>query len=440
MKNILMIVHTFPPHGSVGGSIRIIKFLKYITQLRDNIFCTIITLTDECILLNDPHLSKSSIVEIPKKNMNIIRTNTLQPRHPYANQLNNKGNDFIRNDRINFKSKLRLVIKKIYFIIEKYILIPDYSILWAPYLIREAIKQSKNTDIIYATAPPFSILIQAVLISKIIHKKLIIDIKDDWTTRPAFKLKPILIRKFEQWMERFCIKNADRIILVTQSSFDDFNKRYTKYKDKFSLITNGCDVSEYVNYWQIDFSPNLKFKIIHSGVISNSRDPSGFFQALSELKNENIINNYNFEVKFIGSLPKNILSMVFKYGIKDIVTCIDPLEREDYIKAICKAELLLAFNYQIKTLIPGKLYDYWGSRRPILLIDSNDSSAAQLIFENKLGDVRDFSDVRGIKEVINHYLKLWKDDDISNKTNIENLYKYDRKNLTKKLIEIFDNI
>ena len=105
-----------------------------------------------------------------------------------------------------------------------------------------------------------------------------------------------------------------------------------------------------------------------------------------------------------------------------------------------KSEVLLAINYQIKTLIPGKMYDYWGSRRPILLIDSIDSMAAKMVYENSLGDVKDFNDTQGIKKSIQYYFNLWENDSIRFNTKIENLYKYDRKYLTKKLIEIIDSI
>ena len=63
---------------------------------------------------------------------------------------------------------------------EKYVLIPDYALLWAPYLIPKALKEAKKADIIYATAPPYSVIMQAALLKKITRKKLVLDIKDDW--------------------------------------------------------------------------------------------------------------------------------------------------------------------------------------------------------------------------------------------------------------------
>ena len=72
----------------------------------------------------------------------------------------------------------------------------------------------------------------------------------------------------------------------------------------------------------------------------------------------------------------------------------------------------------------------------LLLIDSEDSMAAKLVYENKLGEVKDFTDREGIKKTIEYYFNLWKNKSTGYKTDIKNLYNYDRKNLTLKLIEI----
>jgi glycosyltransferase involved in cell wall biosynthesis len=436
MKNILMIVHTFPPIGSVGGSIRIIKFLKYINELADEIKVTLITLRDDFVLLNDPHMSYASLSEIPQKNIEIVRINTLQPRHPNPNSFGASSTH--SNGKVSAAPRGRKMLKKIYSLIEKYILIPDYGILWSPYLLKEGLKRAKGADIIYATAPPFSVILQSILISIFAHKRIVLDIKDDWIHQTRFINQPYLFRKIEGWMERFCIRNADKVILVTENSYDDFRKRYPQFINKFELITNGCDIEEYEKYLDKGYAKNTKFTIIHSGVINSSRNPLFLFKAISELKDEGTISNGNFELKFIGPLPEEILRDIKKTGLTDIITNTPVLEREDYIKTIGNADILLAINYQIKTLVPGKIYDYWGSRRPILLVDSVDSAAANLVIKNNLGKVTGFKDTIEIKRIIKDYFAIWKRNSVIEEIGAENLSNFDRKFLTKKLISIFN--
>ena len=441
MKKILMLIHTFPPIGSVGGSIRIIKLLKYINELKPDFSSTIITLKDNFVLLNDLQLAQASISEIPP-NVKIIRTNTFQPRHPNSHEVNSEKNPVETNNQKKSKST-KYFIKKVYKIIERNFLIPDYGILWFPFSLKAALREIKknNIELIYATAPPFSVLIQAAIIKRITNKKLVLDIKDDWMHMTRFDENPgALQRKIEIRMERFCVYHADKVILVTESSLNDFIRRYPQQKDKFVLITNGCDVSEYKNYWTQQFADNKKFTIIHSGVMTSTRNPSGFFKAIKELQEEEIISPKNFEMKFIGHMPHNIVEMIEKVELNEIITSCAPLEREDYIKAISKANLLVAFNYQIKTLIPGKLYDYWGSRKPILLIDLQDSTAAKFVEKNKIGKVKDFEDSIGIKTIIKEYFDLWLKGLQVPLNDVENLSLYDRKELTKQLIALLDNI
>ena len=158
------------------------------------------------------------------------------------------------------------------------------------------------------------------------------------------------------------------------------------------------------------------------------------------MKENGIITKDNFEVKFIGILHAKIIKLIKELNLDDVIFTSGVLDRENYIKSISKADLLLAFNYQMKNLIPGKLYDYWGARNPILLIDSLDSMASKLVAENNLGTVNDFEDVEGMYNSIKSYFDAWYNNNPIPKSDIANLYNYDRKKLTGKLVEIFKSL
>lgn len=438
MKNILMLVHIFPPRGSVGGSIRLLKFLKYIRELRSDMRCTVLTVRDDIVLLNDPHLSEVSLSEIPYDITEIIRTYTLQPR----NRTNGKRTQLTGQDNtILNKNKIKGLIKLLYDFVDKYFFIPDYGLLWFPYSIPAALKiiRNNNVDVLYATAPPFSVLLQAAIISRLSNRKLIIDIKDDWIYQTKFRTRPFLFRKIEERMEKFCIRTAHKVILVTQDSYNDFSRRYPSDLTKFELITNGCDVDEYRELWNIPHKKNKKFTIIHSGLISHTRRPAAFLKAIVELKNRGIIDESNFQLVFIGVPSKDMTDYISRNQLHDVICIKEPLPRSEYIQEISKADLLLAFNYQIKTLVPGKLYDYWGARRPILLIDNIESMAAKLLRTNNLGVAVDVNDTDGIITAIRKYFNLWNEGCIES-TEVTNLFNYDRKYLTQKLINLLDTV
>ena len=100
--------------------------------------------------------------------------------------------------------------------------------------------------------------IRFAIITKISKLKLVIDIKDDWIYQTTFISSNFLIKAIERKLEKFCVKNADRIILVTQRSHSDYTERFPQFEDKFELIPNGCDVREYEKYWEIAKKQNPK--------------------------------------------------------------------------------------------------------------------------------------------------------------------------------------
>jgi len=206
------------------------------------------------------------------------------------------------------------------------------------------------------------------------------------------------------------------------------------YKYKFELITNGCDISEYEKHWEMRTIKNTKFTMVYSGAMADSRNPLRFLDVLAELKKNGVINNENFQIKFIGMLDQNTLAEILNKNLLDIIYVILPLVREEFISCICNADLLLVINYQVKTVIPGKIYDYWCAKKPVLLLDSSDSMAAQIVNENNLGAVKAPYDVKGICDIITHFFLLRKKDSMCADINVKNLYHYAREKLTEKLI------
>jgi len=440
-KKLVMLSYVFPPRGVVGGSIRIIKFLKYLHELQEQINPIIITPRIDHVYLNDPHHAESLIEEIPP-NVTIVRTNSLQPKHPNPEKIKAFSSSIKQNVSGKKKSVVKRFVKQIYNLFQRNILIPDYVVLWIPFMIREGLKQirNENVEVIYATAPPFSVIIGGAILKKLTKRKLIVDIKDDWVYQTKFLEKNRFIQSIERMLEKFVIKNADKVILVTEMSYDDFQTRYPNMKNKFELITNGCDVSEYEKTWEIEYPKNNKFIFLHAGVINVTRNPINFLLALKTLKEENIISADNFKMEFIGPLPQEVWNNVRELNIDDIVFNSEFLARGTFIDKLCRSDLLLAFNYNIHTLIPGKLYDYWGSRRSILLIDNQQSMAAKFVEKYNLGRSNSFDDVNGIIESIKYFFNKWKSDDKIEKLNVKELHNYDRKNLTKKLIDIFESV
>jgi hypothetical protein len=101
--------------------------------------------------------------------------------------------------------------------------------------------------------------------------------------------------------------------------------------------------------------------------------------------------------------------------------------------------LLIEINsLETTSIIPGKLFEYIISERPIIAIGPANSDFAEIIKETNSGFFFDYTQKEGLKKTILDYFEKYKSGNlISNPSGIE---KYSRRNLTETLSHLILNI
>ena len=102
--------------------------------------------------------------------------------------------------------------------------------------------------------------------------------------------------------------------------------------------------------------------------------------------------------------------------------------------------LLLPLNDvpNIDGVIPGKMYEYFGAKRPIICIGKIDGDAAEIIKETNTGIVVGFSNAEKLKQEI---LRMYHDYKNGNlQVHSQNYTKYSRKILASKIANVLDTI
>lgn len=426
-KKVLMLVHTFPPFGTVGGSIRLVKFLLYLTRGESGWQPSVITIDPENDLLWLPQESSFSLEELPD-DVKLIRTATGEPLNPKLKP------GFLY--RLVRKIKLALLLPA-----RKYFLIPDDKVLWRRNLESSALEEldKDNYSLIYATAPPFSVLLAAERLKKHSNLPLVIDIKDDWIIAQRFHGLKRFRKRMESSMERRCIEAADKVITVTQASCDEYRSRYPQHRDKFALIHNGCDVQEYEKYWSERPPKFEKFTLIHTGVFSARRDMTALFQSLKKLITERPDISGKLRFMIVGSIPADQQKIIEDLALEEIVQPTGYMERDIYVETLVKAHLPVVINYSVSSLIPGKLYEYWGSRNKMLLLDSKESAAAEIVKRYDLGSVIEPNDEAAIYEFLGKAYEKWVKGE-TELSDISQICHFDRRHLTRKLEAIFSGL
>jgi glycosyltransferase involved in cell wall biosynthesis len=246
-------------------------------------------------------------------------------------------------------------------------------------------------------------------------------------------------------MEKWAVKTADKVILVTEWSRQAFLNRYSREpRNKFILIPNGCDLEEFSGVECRHNQVHSKFTILHAGSLNVSkfwgRDPSGLFDAMHNLLCQNPELAEKFNLVFAGDLPEEYLRAAKEKGISRMIRVLGHLPHREVLRLMKSADVLLAINYDgWSTLIPAKVYEYWAVGGPPILLLSCPGAAEMFVREHHLGFTADPSDARGIAQAL---MEIYRQSETISpiRVNTNGIEMYDRRGLTRELVQVLSMV
>ncbi|GAB1469195.1 glycosyltransferase family 4 protein [Chloroflexota bacterium] len=437
---VLMIARAFPPFLPVGHSIRVIKFIKYLPALGYE--PVVLTVDDMQEYETLPKVGSEVLLSEIQPNTSIHRTRTGEPSVEYLQKEN----------ALSKKNRLTWLLVKIFGGSRRWIfrnlLLPDRTLVWLPFAVRRGrrIVTEQGIDVIFATCPPHTSTLIGAILKTLTGKPLILDFRDDWIDTPWHLSKPGIIQKIDRVLEKWVVRTADKVILVTEWSRRAFRDRYPKLpRNKFVLITNGCDLNQ-IKKLSSTSAPfrNSQFTILHAGSLNVStvwgRTPNGLFKAIRNLLKIEPELAENLCLTFAGDLPDEFKRLADEMGISKVIQGIGHVPHDEVLRLTKSADLLLAINYEgWATLIPGKIYEYWAvGGSPILLL-SCPGAAADFVKQHSLGFAVESYDADGISCILLDVYQQWKKG-TPLKINPNGIEAFDRKPLTVQLAQVLSSV
>ena len=439
MRKVLMLAYVFPPFFSAGGSIRAVKFVKYLPGLDWQPL--VLTIDDSRETVSQKREgSEALLAEIPPE-ARVYRT----PSGELSAALQQKGREARRKNRaaalaVNVLSALRRIVYR-------YVFLPDAHITWLPVALREArrIVRAERVDVVWATCPPHSTAIIAALLKRLMKRPLVLDYRDDWIDTPWYRAKPRGARWFERRLEQWAVHAADCVVLVTEASRSTFIARYGREPaGKFALIPNGCDLDDFAAVRKQVVAEHDTFNIVHAGLLSVDsgwrRSPRPFFDALRQIAHEHPDVAHRLAVTFTGCLPEAYRGEIERDGLCHVVREAGFLPHEVFLRLLHEADLLLTINYEgFDTLIPGKIYEYWAvGGAPILLLDG-EGAARRFVRHHDLGWCVSQDDTAGIAAaIVEAYRK--REAGAPLRIHADGIQQFDRKELARHLAALLDEV
>lgn len=421
-KKVLIVSYYWPPAGGPGVQ-RWLKFVKYLPDFgyEPHVYIP----ENPTYPIVDEKLTK----EVSEKAI-IIKQKIKEP-YRWAAFLSNTTTKKISSGIIPSKRKQSLVAKLLLWI-RGNLFIPDARVLWVKpsvSFLKEYL-QKHQIDTIITTGPPHSLHLIGLQLKKELSINWIADFRDPWTTIGYHK-ELMLSEKAEQKhkaLEKDVLQTADKIIVTSPTTKTEFAALTSK---PIEVITNGYDV-ENVEKTPLD----AKFTLAHIGSFLSDRNPSILWKVLKELIKENPDFANDIQLKLIGKVSQEILDTIQEFTLSNYVLNLGYLSHKEAIQHQRASQVLLLIEIDDETtrcIIPGKLFEYMVSDRPIIAIGPNGSDFERIIKETNTGTFFTYDDKKRLKEMIFTHYQSFKQNDL--KVSPVGLQQYSRKSLTEKLVK-----
>ena len=181
---------------------------------------------------------------------------------------------------------------------------------------------------------------------------------------------PLLMKPITSYYEKKILKVADKIVYVSSVTRQELQKRYSWLADKMYYVPRGY----YFKIRALSSDCN-HIRIVYTGVLSSGRNPFIFLNALLKLK----ISTSRLTVDFYGGVPSDIQERLKKYPFVELHESVD----FEYMPSILASATMLLYlsNKKGSSQIPGKLFDYMGTSKPVLCLVSDTTDPISLLLK-----------------------------------------------------------
>jgi hypothetical protein len=423
MKKVLIITYYWPPAGGSGVQ-RWLKFTKYLPKY--NWQPIIYTPENPYFEVQDEALLSDISAEAE-----IWKTLIWEP-YALKDKLFGKGGESQSAGVISNKKSLK---NKVLNWVRGNVFIPDPKVYWVKPSIKILLKKIKKEGIehIITTGPPHSMHLIGLGLKKAMpNLKWIADFRDPWSELDLldeFHLSNSSRKKHKD-LEKEVLQTADVTLTVSETWVEDLKRLGGA---RVELITNGYDAVDF----ELKAKTNDKFIIGHYGLLNHLRNPKNLWKSLANLSEENKAFNSKLEIHLSGNIDIEVIAEIESFScLKGKVKQLGYLSHAQVLEQYNQADVLLLLLFNSKSGVgnyPGKIFEYFAAKKPILAFGPISSDAERLIKNTNTGKYFSYDE----KKIKIDILDLFNN---QNNFDFENMENFSRKKLTYDLANLLNNL
>jgi glycosyltransferase involved in cell wall biosynthesis len=421
MKKVLIISHLFFEQEAIG-SIRIRGLAKFLPEFD----------WDPVILT----------VKVPGKSepgFNVVETFYQDKQKKLKESLGFKADETVKDqmELPAYKNK-KLFIDHVFYIWQEIFNYPDAQKGWYKYAINAGKKLLENDsfDAMISSSGPITSHIIAKNLKNRYGVPWVADLRDLWTQNHYYSHTSIR-KLIERKLEIKTLAMADALVTISPYLAEKLHELHNKRIDS---ITNGFSYDETDKY---EIKLTDKFTITYTGSLYlGKRDPIKLFQAVNELISSKIIDANDIEIRFYGLKESWLENEINSFNLEKIAKWYGFVERTTALEKQRESQLLLLLLWdhpEEKNVATGKLFDYLGSKRPILAIGGSKGFVKEILDETNAGifaisidEIKNF--------LVNSYMEWKKNGKVLYSGKTLYINKYSHREMAKKFSEVLERI
>jgi glycosyltransferase involved in cell wall biosynthesis len=328
------------------------------------------------------------------------------------------------------RTVLSRVIRRLRFVLSY----PDTTMGWEPFALDAIRNIGGPIDAILSTAPPITSHVIAKEARRMLKCPWIADFRDLWATNLDNPNGPIF-QFADRALERRWLRTADTLVTVSRPWAVRLKHLYP---DKpVHVIANGFDPDDFARR----SAPNGFFSISYTGQLyAGKRDPTLLFEVIHELIEERIMAREKLRISFYGPIEPWMEPLIESYDLQGAVEVHGQRERQEVLQRQQESQILLLLGWAnpLETgQHTGKLFEYFGARRPILAVGGVRGVLTEALEETGAG-VHALSKQQLREFLIQSYAEFRERGEVRFRGNEYELMKYTHEAMARNFSELLD--
>ncbi|MEZ4828739.1 MAG: glycosyltransferase [Bacteroidia bacterium] len=431
MKKVLLITYYWPPSGGAGVQ-RVLKLVKYF---RDFGWEPVVYAPENPAY---PIIDESLLNDIPPQ-QTVIRGRVWEPYDLYKTFTGQRKKERVYSGFLS-EEKNPSLTQKLSVWIRGNFFIPDARKFWIKPSVSRLTEWLKThpVDVILSSGPPHSVHLIAKGVKEKTGIPWVADFRDPWTNIDFYDqlmLTRWADRKHRK-LEKSVVTRADKLVTVSWVWAKEFE---TLGARQVAVITNGFDHEDMKTEGIVHLEE--KFVCSHIGYLNRDRNNETLWKAFGELCRELPGFKNDLKLRFIGKTDAITFAQLTQNELMDQVEKIDYIPHNEVLNYTRSTQVLLLLVNNVPNVmghIPGKTYEYIGSRRPVLAVGPEDADFARVIRETNSGEVCGFDNLEKMKRVLFQFYRRYKKGELTNPEGP--VERFTRREATRHMAAVLDKL